>query len=91
MAKGVAIFGSKEGSDMMDTSGLGDTRLRIHIDVSQPVELRAFAVAFIGLQQEFEKVLVKTQSEPDAEATSLYISKIENGSIVAEIAWTTPD
>lgn len=76
---------------MKDNAGFGDARLRIHVGVTKPVHLKEFALAFMGVQHEFNRVLGRSAYHHDAEdvETDLYLTKIEEGSIVAELAIAT--
>ena len=59
--------------------------LRIRLRNQRPVELSDFSIAMLSIAQHYENYALVSFGEADAQ-TSLYISKLRNGSIIAELA-----
>jgi hypothetical protein len=69
---------------------VSDSRIILHFDIHEPIELMDLTLSFASLAQQYRKFLsdkAKQQSQKINEAdVKLYITKIENNCILAELA-----
>ena len=72
---------------------VSDHRIELHLDITRPVELTDLTMSFLALGREYRRHLVQKVRESggtikDAEI-KLYVTRLETGSIWAEIAGAT--
>jgi hypothetical protein len=58
--------------------------LELRIDVSEPIELYDFVRVFTSLGEQFQRFLVRS-GQADTSSASIYIKRIREGSIIAEL------
>lgn len=78
----------------MMVEGFGDARIEIKFDVPQPVELVQLALALQGIARDYRRFM-NEQSRGDGrkyadEDVRLYVTRVESGSILAELASAVP-
>jgi hypothetical protein len=72
---------------MADDAGLQagkDTKLTVEIHNSEPIEVGDFTESLLALGEEYKRVLARTGNADLAGESSLYITEIRNGSIIAD-------
>lgn len=73
--------------------GLGEARIRLHFDVHEPIELVELTLSFQAIAREYRSYLVEKARASGAKAkdgdVKLYITKIENNCILAELGSAT--
>lgn len=74
--------------------GFSDSRIEIHFDVHQPVELVQLTLALQSLARDYRRFMNEDARSRGAriadEDVKLYVTKVESGSILAELAGATP-
>lgn len=69
---------------------VSDTRIRIHFDIHQPIELMDLTLSFSAFAKQYRKFLCDRMRQegkkPNDSEIKLYITKIENNCILAELA-----
>ncbi|MEQ8962572.1 MAG: hypothetical protein RLP02_32460, partial [Coleofasciculus sp. C2-GNP5-27] len=75
---------------MGSSSNMGRSRLQVHFDVHQPIELVEFTMAMQSLAHEYQSFVADKNgvkpSPANKDAARLYITRIENNCILAELA-----
>lgn len=70
-------------------SGISSARIQLHLDVHQPIELVEMTMSFNALAYEYKGFLMEKAREsgrkPKSDDVKLYITKIENNCILAEL------
>ena len=74
--------------------GFSEARIEVHFDVHQPVELVTLTLALQSLARDYRRFL-GDRPRPNGiriadEDVKLYVTKVESGSILAELASATP-
>lgn len=73
----------------MKYEGFGDTRLEVNFDVDQPVELVQLTLALMALARDYRRYVNDAIREKGGKTfdddVKLYVTKIESGSIIAEL------
>lgn len=73
--------------------GLGDSRIRLHFDVHEPIELVELTLSFQAVAREYRSFLVNKVRQEGGRAKDtdikLYVTKIENNCILAELGSAT--
>ena len=74
--------------------GFSDSRIEVHFDVRQPVELVTLTLALQSLARDYRRFMnddAKTRGVRIVdEDVKLYVTKVQSGSILAELASATP-
>lgn len=69
--------------------GLGDSRIRLHFNVHEPIELVEMTLSFQAIAREYRSYLVGHVRESGGKAKDadikLYVTKIESNCILAEL------
>jgi hypothetical protein len=74
--------------------GFSEARIEIHFDVHQPVELVTLTLALQSLARDYRRFLTEKLRSSGGKIADddvkLYVTKVESGSILAELASATP-
>lgn len=70
----------------MDTSGLGEHRIRLRYETNGPLQLDSVADAFAALEAQYVEALRRRGYKPGGGTAKLYVTELRSGSLEAEIA-----
>lgn len=65
---------------------ISNSRLSIHFDTENPIELTELTLSFMAISRQYKKFISKTKEGEEKKEARLYITKIENNCIIAELA-----